>query len=61
MSEKTIEVKMQKRFYENVRDTIRRNAWLCFESVEDFALDAVRRRVEDLRELEALSQGARTK
>jgi len=50
MSEKTVEVKMPQKFYENVCDTMKRNAWMGFESVEDFMFDAVRQRVEGLSE-----------
>jgi len=50
--EVTVELKLPKRFHENMRDTMKRNAWMGFDSVEDFMFDAIRRRVEDLHEME---------
>ena len=50
--EETVELKVDKRFLDDIRATLERNPWMGYESLEEFILDAIRRRLEDVREWE---------
>ena len=50
--EETVELKLDHRFLEDIRATLERNPWMGYESLEEFILDATRRRLEDVREWE---------
>jgi len=53
MSEKIVELKVNTEFYENIEATLKKHSWLGYESVEEFIIEAIRKRVEQLRENEA--------
>ena len=54
--EETVELKVDKRFVDGIRATLQRNPSLGYESLEEFILDAIRRRLEDIREWERLTR-----
>ena len=54
--EETVELKLDHRFLEEIRATLKRNPSLGYESLEEFIVDAIRRKVEDVREWERLKR-----
>ena len=54
--EETVELKVDKRFLDDIRATLERNPSLGYESLEEFILDAIRRKLEDVREWEKLKR-----
>jgi len=55
--EETVELKLDKAYVDLIRATLKKNPWLGFgEDVEAFIVNASRRHVERLQELEALKR-----
>jgi len=57
----TVTVQIHKKMAELIESTLKRNPWLAYENLEEFFLEAGRRYMENLLELEALERKVKAK